>query len=121
MVNSRLNAGNLERGQATLPNLQIAVGLLGFLHSLYPCYKLLRQRKDRFNIHRHILQTIQRPLHRRPDHRIFIKHCLRLLVRTFRLHCENFPRQLAYRVLNLHLIDTERPGLLIHFNSAFVG
>ena len=52
------------------------------------CNSLFRQRKYRLDVDRHVLQLIERLLHRRPDHRKLIQYRFRLIVRSFSLERE---------------------------------
>ena len=76
----------------------------------------VRQRKDRLDINRHILQPIQRILHRRSHHRILIQQRLCLVIRAFRLQRQNLVRQLTHCIFDLCMIDAERAFALVKFD-----
>src|SRR5258705_2248774 len=69
---------------------------------MLPC----RQRKYGRDIHWHILKSIQRLLHWRPDHRKLIKYRLRFVVRAFSFECQQIVRQFANIIFDLRMIPT---------------
>src|SRR6185369_7057766 len=81
---------------------------------------LLRERENWLDIYRHILQLIQRLLHRRPDHRKFVEQRFCLVVRAFSLERQQIVSQLSHALFDLRMIDAEPTRSFVELYRALI-